>query len=309
MADPPRNCDGKLQAAGRIDQRMTAERVLLALLLGGIGVGCVLVLYPFFSALLWAAILVFTTWPVCEWLRLQARLRRGAAAGVMVALTAVVLVLPLALAAPGGADDVNKLRGIIEDALRAGLPGAPDWVYDDPAGRPDVGRSVEPLGGRHQCHGRGAAAVFRHRAGGRPGPSAGPRQRRAAVRAGAVHRVLLLPVRRADRGAPAHHPAPHRRRAGGPTDRGHRRHGARRGLWHPADRDRAGHADRVRAVAVRRAAPGAVGRGGGLPRRAADRRATGVDPCIALADGQWTSRLGHLPGDLWRGRRVGCRTR
>ena len=114
---------------------MTAERVLLALLLGGIAVGCVLVLYPFFSSLLWAAILVFTTWPVCEWLRQQVRLRRGAAAGVMVALTAVVLVLPLALAAPGGADDVNHLRRVIEDALRAGLPGSPDWVFDDPAGR------------------------------------------------------------------------------------------------------------------------------------------------------------------------------
>ena len=54
------------------------------------------------------------------------------AAGVMVALTAVVLVLPLALAAPGGANDVNHLRGVIEDALRAGLPGAPGWVFDIP---------------------------------------------------------------------------------------------------------------------------------------------------------------------------------
>jgi predicted PurR-regulated permease PerM len=111
---------------------MTAERVLLALLLGGIAVGCVLVLYPFFSALLWAAILVFTTWPVCEWLHTHARLRRGPAAGVMVALTAVVLVLPLALAAPGGATDVNHLRGVVDDALRAGLPGSPAWVFDIP---------------------------------------------------------------------------------------------------------------------------------------------------------------------------------
>jgi predicted PurR-regulated permease PerM len=111
---------------------MTAERVLLALLLGGIAAGCVLVLYPFFSSLLWAGILVFTTWPVCEWLHTHARLRPGAAAGVMVALTAVVLVLPLALAAPGGATDVNHLRGVIEDALRAGLPGSPGWVFDIP---------------------------------------------------------------------------------------------------------------------------------------------------------------------------------
>jgi predicted PurR-regulated permease PerM len=69
---------------------------------------------------------------VCEWLHTHARLRRGPAAGVMVALTAVVLVLPLALAAPGGATDVNHLRGVVEDALRAGLPGSPDWLFDIP---------------------------------------------------------------------------------------------------------------------------------------------------------------------------------
>ena len=118
---------------------MTAERVLMTLLLGGIAVGCVLVLYPFFSSLLWAAILVFTTWPVCEWLHTHARLRRGPAAGVMVALTAVVLVLPLALAVPGGANDVNHLRGVIEDALRAGLPGSPDWLFDIPLIGPTLG--------------------------------------------------------------------------------------------------------------------------------------------------------------------------
>ena len=209
---------------------MTAERVLMGLLLGGIAVGCVLVLYPFFSSLLWAAILVFTTWPVCEWLRISScGCAAGAAAGVMVALTAVVLVLPLALAAPGGANDVNHLRGVIEDALRAGLPGSPDWVFEIPLGRPDAGRSVEPLGGRHQRDGGGAAALFRHRAGRRAEPAAGPRQRRAAVPAGAVHRVLLLPVWRADRGAAARDPAAHRRRARRAADRCHRRHGAGRG--------------------------------------------------------------------------------
>lgn len=111
---------------------MTTERLLLALLLGGVGVGCVLVLYPFFSALLWAGILVFTTWPACDWLHETLRLRRGAAAGVMVTLIAVVIVLPLALAEPGGASDVNHLRTVIEDALRAGLPDAPMWVFDIP---------------------------------------------------------------------------------------------------------------------------------------------------------------------------------
>jgi predicted PurR-regulated permease PerM len=111
---------------------MVAERLLMWLLVGGIAVGCVLVLYPFFSAVLWAAILVFTTWPICEWFRLRLHLRPTLAACAMVALAALVLVLPIALAAPGGADDVNQLRHAIEDLLRAGLPDAPEWVFDIP---------------------------------------------------------------------------------------------------------------------------------------------------------------------------------
>jgi predicted PurR-regulated permease PerM len=118
---------------------MIAERILMALLIGGVAAGCVLVLYPFFSALLWAAILVFTTWPVSEWLRINLRLGHGGAAVLMVTLTAVVLVLPLALAAPGGASDVNHLHTVIEDALRGGLPDAPRWVFDIPVVGPSFG--------------------------------------------------------------------------------------------------------------------------------------------------------------------------
>ncbi len=111
---------------------MIAERILMGLLLGGVAIGCVLVLYPFFSALLWAGILVYTTWPVYEWLRLHLRLKRVWAAGLMVTLTAVVLVLPLGVAAPGSADDVTHLRHVVMSALRAGLPDAPPWVFDIP---------------------------------------------------------------------------------------------------------------------------------------------------------------------------------
>jgi predicted PurR-regulated permease PerM len=106
---------------------MTAERVLMALLLGGIGIGCTVVLYPFMSSLLWAAILAFTTWPVFEWLRVHLYLRRAPAAGVMVALTAVMVVLPLVIATPS-AEDVGLLRRMTEAAVRAGLPTAPGWV-------------------------------------------------------------------------------------------------------------------------------------------------------------------------------------
>ena len=123
---------------------MIAERILMGLLLGGIAIGCALVLMPFFSAILWAGILVFTTWPVFERLRAHLRLRHGAAAGLMVALTAVGVVLPLALAAPDSASEVNNLRALLEEALRAGLPPAPGWLTDMPV----VGTTLSGLWNR-----------------------------------------------------------------------------------------------------------------------------------------------------------------
>jgi predicted PurR-regulated permease PerM len=108
---------------------MIAERLLMGLLLVGIAVGCAFVLHPFFSAILWAAILVFSTWPVFEWLRLHLRVRRGGAAALMVLLTALVTVLPLALAAPDGAGDVAHLRDSLADLFSGGLPSSPHWLH------------------------------------------------------------------------------------------------------------------------------------------------------------------------------------
>jgi predicted PurR-regulated permease PerM len=118
---------------------MLAERVLMGLLLGGIAVGCVLVLYPFFSSILWAGILVFTTWPLAERLRRGLRVGHIGAASIMVTATALTIVLPLALAAPASSGDVAHLRTLIEDALRAGLPEAPGWVFTVPLFGPTFG--------------------------------------------------------------------------------------------------------------------------------------------------------------------------
>jgi predicted PurR-regulated permease PerM len=104
-----------------------AERVLMALLIGGIAVGCGFVLWPFLSALLGAAILVFTTWPVFAFLHTRLRLPRSLVALIMVALTALVLVLPLSLAIPGGAAEVHVLRHSLE-AWLADIPPAPAWL-------------------------------------------------------------------------------------------------------------------------------------------------------------------------------------
>ncbi len=117
---------------------MSAERLLLWLLMGGVATGCLVVLAPFVSALLWAGILAYTTWPVYRQVRARLGLGRAGGAGVMVAITAIVVVLPLALAAPAGSSDVQQIERVVQDALAAGLPGSPDWLGEVPVVGPTL---------------------------------------------------------------------------------------------------------------------------------------------------------------------------
>ena len=81
---------------------------------------------------------MFTTWPVFRWLTRRLPLGDTAAAAIMVLLTALLIVLPLAAVVPAGADDVHLLRGAVEDAVARGLPGAPAWL----AGVPLIGATA-----------------------------------------------------------------------------------------------------------------------------------------------------------------------
>ena len=103
---------------------------MMGLLLGGVATGCILVLYPFFSSLLWAAILTFTTWPVYK--HLKQRSGRYTAAALMMLLTALLVVLPLALVTSAGVADAPGIVRGIEGALSLHLPGPPHWVANTP---------------------------------------------------------------------------------------------------------------------------------------------------------------------------------
>lgn len=117
---------------------MMAERILMGLLLGGIAIGCAKVLLPFFSAILWAAILTFTTWPLYQWLRQHLPLGRSGASVLMLVIVAATVALPIAVAVPGGADDANELRALVQRALAAGLPGPPPWLREVPILGPTI---------------------------------------------------------------------------------------------------------------------------------------------------------------------------
>jgi len=96
--------------------------------LGLLAIGCTVVLRPFVSAILWAAILCFATWPVYRRLEGAIPGRKNLAAALMTTLIALVLVLPFAVAGFTFADNVGRLAQQIHGFSNQGVPVVPSWV-------------------------------------------------------------------------------------------------------------------------------------------------------------------------------------
>ena len=103
---------------------------MMGLLLGGVAAGCVVVLQPFFSAILWAAILVFATWPL--FVRLRFHVGRFPAAILMMVMTALLVVLPLGLVASAGVADAPGVVRAAMGLAAIGLPEPPRWIVRVP---------------------------------------------------------------------------------------------------------------------------------------------------------------------------------
>lgn len=95
-------------------------------------VGSLMVLRPFLAAILSAAILCFSTWPVYEWLERNLKGQRWLAALAMTLLLVLVLVLPLVMVALTYADEVPHVIELVRETLAEGLPGPPSWVASIP---------------------------------------------------------------------------------------------------------------------------------------------------------------------------------
>lgn len=103
--------------------------------------GCLVVLRPFVSAILWAAVLTYTTWPVMMRMTGWMRGRRSLAAFTMTALIAIILVLPFVMAGITLAENVSRLEDLFR-VLQGGLPvNAPNWVQQIPWIGPAVERA------------------------------------------------------------------------------------------------------------------------------------------------------------------------
>jgi len=104
------------------------DRIAGIALVAGLMMGCFAILRPFLSAILWAVILSFSTWPVYCWIEQAVRGRKGLAAGLMVGLVAVVLIGPLVFLGASLAEDVTALIEMVRHLLSQGPPHPPAWV-------------------------------------------------------------------------------------------------------------------------------------------------------------------------------------
>lgn len=114
-------------------EHLLALAVLVLLIMG-----TYLVLQPFLTALLWAGLLCYATWPVLLRVNAWLKQRRSWAAALLCLAIATVLVAPFVIVVASLADNVGRLNEMVQTFLGQGLPAPPTWL----AGLPLVGESI-----------------------------------------------------------------------------------------------------------------------------------------------------------------------
>jgi predicted PurR-regulated permease PerM len=118
-----------------VKHQKTIEQIAGLTLIGAIVVGCGLVLRPFISAILWAAILCFATWPLHELFLRWLHGRRNLAAALMTAVLSLFLIIPFVLVGLTFTDSVRALmkRLDADRQTEAGrLDASEHWEEDSP---------------------------------------------------------------------------------------------------------------------------------------------------------------------------------
>ena len=110
----------------------TNDRLLVQILLLGLLGASLWVLAPFWSALFWAAVLSFASWPVMRVLTRLLGGRQALAAALLTLVWTGVVAVPLVMLGFNLADHIKDVTGLIKDLQVDGLPPAPVWLADIP---------------------------------------------------------------------------------------------------------------------------------------------------------------------------------
>lgn len=112
--------------ASLLKNRDVLERVAIVLLVAAVAAVCFAVLRPFLSSMLWAGILVFSSWPVYRWVRVKVVGNSAvSAAALMTAVVTVCLVVPVWLLASSA---VKLAAWLLENARELRTDGVPAVV-------------------------------------------------------------------------------------------------------------------------------------------------------------------------------------
>lgn len=112
-------------------------QILLLVLLGA----CLWVLAPFASALFWAAVLAFASWPLMRLLTRQLNGNASLAAGLLTFCWMVLVAVPLVWLGFNIADQIREANALLHDLQVDGLPAPPTWLGELPL----IGNSLVTL--------------------------------------------------------------------------------------------------------------------------------------------------------------------
>jgi predicted PurR-regulated permease PerM len=101
---------------------------LLVFLLGG----CFIILQPFITSILWAAILCLCTWPIYTYVETLTGGRRSLSALIMVLGLSTVIVAPFVIVGMSLAENVTDVVQAIRQVIDKGPPAPPVWLASIP---------------------------------------------------------------------------------------------------------------------------------------------------------------------------------
>ncbi|CAD5377849.1 Putative membrane protein [Pseudomonas sp. OF001] len=133
------------------------DRLLVQILMLGLLAACLWVLAPFWSALFWAAVLAFASWPLMRGLTRLLRGRTSAAAGVLTLGWMLLVAVPLVWLGFNLADHVRSVVALLKDLQVEGLPEPPAWL----AGVPLFGAQLVGLWNKLDVQGAALLAALK----------------------------------------------------------------------------------------------------------------------------------------------------
>ncbi|NWL77850.1 AI-2E family transporter [Pseudomonas taiwanensis] len=108
------------------------DRLLVQILLLALLGASLWVLAPFVSALFWAAVLAFASWPLMRLLSNLLNGRESAAAALLTAGWMILVALPLVWLLGNLAEHVRDATELVKNVQMEGLPPPPEWLHQVP---------------------------------------------------------------------------------------------------------------------------------------------------------------------------------